>query len=131
MSLPKKPVGVYVEHRYRKTNWLYAVPILKIPRVGPGGLPNARICNLCQIAHPCKVIHLDLVEGRAIVSQGVLKTLRLANLPNLDIVGTTKTPPPLAVGGDAGRVEQNQNNRKITQWKNYKPKKGVVADAAT
>lgn len=124
----KKPLGIYIEHKHRKTNWLYAVPILKIPRIGSNGLPNTRICNLCKSAHSCKVIHLDLVEGRAIVSQGVLKTLRLANLPNLEITGTTDSPPPIKVGGKASRVEQNQDNRKILIWKPYRPK-GVAADA--
>ena len=125
-----KPVGIYIEHRFRKTDWLYLVSVWKKPFVGPDG-PMSRFCPLCRTLHFTKTVHLDLVEGRAVVSKGVLEELRMAGLPDLDIVGTTKTPPPLKVGGKAGtRVEQNQTNRKLTLWKRYKPKKGL-ADAST
>ncbi len=123
----KKPLGIYVEHRHRKTNWLYVVPIFKIPYLGPDGHPKAQLCNLCRTAHACKTIHLDLVEGRAIVSQGVLDTLRLAGLPSLDITGTTKNPPPLAVATGTSRPAQNSANRSILIWKRYKPKEASIA----
>jgi len=124
-------LGIYIEHRHRKTNWLYVVPILKIPFLGPDGNPKARLCNLCRTAHACKTYHLDLVAGRAIVSQGVLDHLRLAGLPNLDITGTTKNPPPIEVAGKRTRVEQNQDNQKILVWKPYKQKKGAPVNVAT
>lgn len=127
----KKPVGVYVEHRYRKSDWLYLVMVWKKPFVGKDGKHQSRFCELCQTLHFTKTYHLELHQGRAIVSQGVLADLRLAGLPNLDIVGTTKTPPPLAVGGKYGsRVEQNQTNRKIRIWEGYKPK-GAPVNATT
>lgn len=107
-----KPVGIYVEHRYRKTDWLYLVFVWKKK------FPKPRFCPLCQTLHFTKTVHLDLVQGRAIVSKGVLEELCMAGLPDLDVVGTTSTPPPLAVGGSTGgRVEQNQTNRTIRIWK--------------
>ncbi len=127
-------IGIYIEHRHRKTNWLYAVPIPKIPYRGPDGYPKARFCRLCRTAHAFKTIHLDLIDGRAIVSQEVVNALRSAGLPNLDIVGSTKDPPPIRVGGaarGASRVEQNQTNLKLTIWKPYKPKKGALVNVAT
>lgn len=126
-----KPLGIYIEHRYRKTNWLYLVSVWKKPFIGPDGKPMSKFCPLCQTLHFTKTVHLDLVQGRAIVSTGVLEELRMAGLPNLDIVGTTKTPPPLTIGGNRGaRPAQNQTNRHIKVWKNYKPK-GVPAHAGT
>ncbi len=126
-----KPLGIYIEHRYRKFDWLYLVMVWKKPFIGPDGKPMSRFCELCQTLHFTKTVHLDLVQGRAIVSTGVLEELRMAGLPDLDIVGTTKIPPPLMVGSKRGaRPAQNQTNRQIKVWKNYKPK-GVPAHAST
>ncbi len=126
-----KPVGIYVEHRYRKTDWLYLVMVWKKPYVGSDGVHESRFCPLCQTLHFTKTYHLELHQGRAIVSTGVLEDLRLAGLPDLDVVGSTATPPPLMVAGNrGGRVEQNQTNRKLTIWEDHKPK-GVLADAST
>ena len=123
-------LGIYVEHQYRKTDWLYLVSVFKKPFIGPDGLPMSKFCPLCQTLHFTKTVHLDLVQGKAIVSKGVLEELRMAGLPDLDVVGTTETPPGLAVGGKTGRPEQNQKHRKIRIWKGYKPK-GVPANAST
>ena len=131
----KKPLGIYIEHRYRKTNWLYLVSIWKKPFIGPDGKPMSKFCPLCRTLHFTKTYHLDLVEGRAIVSKGSLDDLRSAGLPNLDIKGTTENPPPLRVGeGATSRPEQNLENRKILTFKRYKaktyiPKIGVLTDA--
>lgn len=131
----KKPLGIYVEHRFRKTNWLYLVMVWKKPYLDPNGRRMSRFCPLCQTLHFTKTYHLDLVEGRAIVSKDSLDDLRLAGLPNLDITGTTKNPPPLRVGkGATSRPEQNLENRKILTWKRYTPKPyipkiGVLTDA--
>ena len=133
-----KPLGIYIEHRYRKSNWLYLVMVWKKPFISKiDGKPMSRFCELCQVLHFTKTVHLDLVEGRAIVSIGVLEELRMAGLPDLDIVGTTKTPPPLKTGGThvGSRPEQNLVNRGILVWKPYKPKryipKGVPVNAST
>ena len=120
-----KPLGIYIEHRYRKTNWLYLVMVWKKPFIAQAtGKPKSRFCPLCQTLHFTKTVHLDLVEGRAIVSKGVLEELKMAGLPDLDIVGTTKTPPPLKTGGTqvGSRPEQNLANRSILSWQRYKPK---------
>jgi len=127
-----KPLGIYIEHRHRKTNWLYMVMVWKKPYLDPNGKRMTRFCELCQTPHFTKTYHLDLVEGRAIVSKGSLDDLRLAGLPNLDIVGTTKDPPPLRVGeGATSRPEQNLANRSILIFKRYTPKpytpKGVLS----
>jgi hypothetical protein len=126
-----KPVGVYVEHRFRKSDWLYLVMVWKKPFVRSDGTKVSRFCPLCQTLHFTKTVHLDLVEGRAIVSSGVLEELKMAGLPDLDIVGTTAVPPGLKVGDAGSRVEQNQTNRQIKVWKPYKPKKGVPVNANT
>lgn len=124
----KKPLGVYVEHRYRKSNWLYLVSVWKKPFTRKNGETVSKFCPLCQTLHFTKTVHLDLVAGRAIVSEGVLEELRMAGLPDLDITGTTKNPPPLRVGGKAtSRPEQNLANRKILVYKPYRPK-GVLAN---
>ncbi len=125
-----KPLGIYIEHRYRKTNWLYLVMVWKKPYLDPNGKPMNRFCELCQTLHFTKTYHLRLVEGRAIVSKGVLDDLWSAGLPDLDITGTTDNPPPLTVGDGRIRQEQDQTNREIHVWKNYKPK-GVPANAIT
>ena len=131
-----KPLGIHIEHRFRKTDWLYLVMVWKKPFVGPDGKPMSKFCPLCQTLHFTKTVHLDLVEGRATVSTGVLEELKMAGLPDLDIVGTTKTPPPLKVGPRVtSRPEQNLTNRQILVWKPYTPKiyqpKGVPVHAST
>ena len=132
----KKPLGIYIEHRFRKTNWLYLVMVWKKPYLDPNGKRMSRFCELCQTLHFTKTYHLDLVEGRAIVSKGSLDDLRLAGLPDLDITGTTDNPPPLKVGaGATSRPEQNLANRSILTFKRYKPKPYIpkligVLDAA-
>ena len=133
---PKKPLGIYIEHRFRKANWCYLVMVWKKPYLDPNGRRMSRFCPLCQTLHFTKTYHLDLVEGRAIVSKGALDDLRLAGLPDLDIKGTTDNPPPLKVGGNAAsRPEQNLDNRSILVWRSYKPKsytrKGVSTDAVS
>ncbi len=131
----KKPLGIYIEHRFRKTNWLYLVPIWKKPYIGSDGIHESKFCPLCRTLHFTKTYHLDLVEGRAIVSKESLDDLRSAGLPNLDIRGTTDNPPPLRVGDGTSRPEQNLENRKILTWKRYTPKPyipkiGVLTDAS-
>ena len=38
----KKPLGIYVEHRFRKTNWLYLVMVWKKPYLDPNGKRMSR-----------------------------------------------------------------------------------------
>ncbi len=129
-----KPLGIYIEHRHLKTNWLYTVPVWKKPYIGSDGIHESKFCPLCQTLHFTKTYHLRLVEGRAIVSKGVLDDLRLAGMPDLDITGTTDNPPPLTVGDGRTRPEQDQTNRSLLVYKKYKPKvylpKGVPVNAS-
>lgn len=99
--------GIRLRHRYHR-NTLYLVPVLKKPT------PKARTCNLCKVTHPCKTVHLHLNEGNVTVSEGVLADLKLAGLPDLDILGEVKQPPTLRT--DILRAAQDAVHRKVTVW---------------
>lgn len=100
--------GVRIRHRFHRGNLLYLVPLLAKPIKG-------RHCPLCQTEHGCKTIHLELRDGAAIVSTGVLADLQSAGMPDLDIVGEVVAPPTLRAGS-MSRVRQDQRNERITQW---------------
>ena len=88
------------------------VPIISQP------IPNARPCSVCKISHLCKTVHLSLSPtGSAIVSEGVLNLLRTAGMPDLDVVGSTPTPPPVYVGRNAKpRAEQDHKTYAHRLW---------------
>ena len=62
--------------------------------------------------HMVKTIHLWLDDtGSCIVSEGVLKSLRLAGMPGLDAENDVINPPPLSVGPP--REQQDHDSRAI------------------
>jgi hypothetical protein len=72
-------------------------------------------CNLCVgVHHYGKTTHLWLGPGGdCLVSEGVLEELRRAGMPNLQVIGSTATPPPLTIGRGSARHIQENTNRKI------------------
>jgi hypothetical protein len=88
---------------------LYLVPVLKKP------IKRPRKCPVCHTPHPCKTVHLHLVEGDAIVSSGVLAELKMAGMPDLDVVEVVARPPALEIGR-VSRQEQDQRNRKVVKY---------------
>ncbi len=38
----QEPLGIYIEHRFNKTNWLYLVPVWKKPYLDPNGKRMSR-----------------------------------------------------------------------------------------
>lgn len=101
--------GIRVRHRFHHGSILYLVPVLKKP------FPKAKKCPLCRSFHGCKTIHLHLVEGDVIVSEGVLADLRSAGMPDLDVVEVVAKPPTLKIG-KVSRQEQDQKHRKVVQY---------------
>jgi len=101
--------GVVVQHRKHRSAILVLVPVVGIP------IPNARPCPVCGVAHLCKTVHLSLSPtGSAIVSEGVLKLLRMGGMPDLDVVGSTDTPPPIIVG-EKTKPRAVQNHKSYSQ----------------
>ena len=56
------------------------------------------------------------MTGACIVSEGVLEHLKMAGMPELDIVADIVNPPPITFGGK-DRFQVDQENSKITFWK--------------
>jgi hypothetical protein len=70
------------------------------------------ICPSCHLVHPVKTVHLWLDDtGACIVSQGVLEDLRKAGMPELETFEEVKNPPPLAIG--VQREKQDQQARQL------------------
>lgn len=105
-------VGVVIQHRTIRSSALVLVPVISQP------MGNPRPCPVCKISHLCKTVHLSLSPtGSAIVSEGVLKLLRTAGMPELDVVGSTQTPPTVQVGRDAKpRAEQDHKSYAHRLW---------------
>lgn len=99
--------GIRIRHRYHR-NILYLVPDLKKPH-------RPIMCPTCHTVHACKTTHLHLVNGAAIVSEGVLKDLQEAGMPDLDVVEVVAQPPTLEVGR-MSRQEQDQRHGRIRRW---------------
>jgi len=70
-------------------------------------------CNICPgVHHYGKTTHLWMEpDGTCLVSKGVLEELRRAGMPQLTVVGSTKTPPTLTVGMHTRTQLDNQNRR--------------------
>lgn len=67
--------------------------------------------------HLCKTIHLSLSpNGSAIVSEGVFADLKLAGMPDLDVVGEVKQPPKIVVGGRETRAQQDHKAYAQRVW---------------
>lgn len=102
------PSGIRVRHTGGLTSTVYLVPVLKKPyTTGPID------CPLCQTFHPVKTVHLWLEDdGGVIVSPGVLEELKMAGMPQLEIVNEVKKPPPLQLG-----VGRNNTVRERRDWR--------------
>lgn len=100
--------GIRIRHSTQRST-CHVVPVLAKP-YADGGF----VCPTCHVLHPVKAVHLWLDDrGECLVSQGVLEELRMAGMPDLQIVGGVNNPPPLLIGN---RPAVDQANRKITDW---------------
>lgn len=104
-------VGIRVKHSTLRS-CVALVPVLGKP-YPDGGFQ----CPTCRTLHPVKTVHLWLDDtGTCLVSRGVLDELRMAGMPDLEVVGHTANPPRLVVGRGSNRAQIDHSNRKITQW---------------
>lgn len=109
-KIPAKSPGIRIRHR-TKSHGIALIPINQRPIMG-----LKRNCPTCQIFHPVKTIHLYLdSDGGCLVSEGVLQDLKLAGMPDIDIVANVANPPPITIGRN--RLEVDQENSKIRYWK--------------
>lgn len=97
--------------RYMKPNsGLVTIPLLHKPFYWDS---LKKTCNLCQVSHPVKTVHLWLNDqDECLVSTGVLEQLKVAGMPDLVITGSVEKPPPLHIGRQPRQVE-DANNRRI------------------
>jgi hypothetical protein len=103
--------GIRVTHKQAR-NTVYLVPILEKPFFGQ----SIDICPLCKVTHIVKTVHLWLDGGGScLVSQGVLKDLLSAGMPDLFVTGEVVNPPPLNFGPGVTREQIDSNNRRIVQ----------------
>jgi len=71
-----------------------------------------RECVTCKTTHKVKTIHLTLgADGTCIVSEGVLDSLKLAGMPDLDYVADIVNPPPIKITGN--RLGLNTTNSRL------------------
>ena len=129
--------GIRIKHT-TLTSTCYLVPVMGKPYVRYGR-PVPMLCPLCQVLHPVKTVHLWLEpDGTVIVSPGVLDELRLAGMPDLEVVNEVQAPPPLRLGNPVSvpkftayqeaavkarrgwRQQQDKQNRRINLWWNNK-----------
>jgi len=91
---------------------IHTVPIYAKPFSGD----SFKRCPTCQVIHPVKTVHLWLDDaGTCLVSEGVLRDLQSAGMPDLAIVGEVKNPPPLNIGKERREVTDSKN-RRIRLW---------------
>ncbi len=104
-------MAVGIKIRYLKPHHgLVLVPIVSQPFQWDS---LKKVCNLCQVTHLVKTIHLWLDDtGSCLVSTGVLEQLRKVEMPDLIVVGSTKNPPPIQVGRKP-RDQVDAENRTI------------------
>lgn len=98
---------------------VHLVPLLDQPFPPRNLIPGRDECPTCHFIHPCKTVHLHLEpDNTCLVSEGVLAHLVKAGLPQaqLQVEGSTNSPPPLRIDGIALRPEIDSANRGITQW---------------
>lgn len=103
--------GIRISHKTLRS-CVALVPIMKKPFSGD----SLKKCPSCLVVHPVKTVHLWLDDaGSCLVSEGVLKDLQSAGMPELDICAEVKSPPPLHLGRMT-RPEIDHKNRRITWW---------------
>lgn len=103
--------GVLIRHATARST-CHVVPVLAKPYTD-GGF----VCPTCHVLHPVKAVHLWLNDvGECLVSEGVLGELRLAGMPDLQVVGGMKDPPPLRIMAGVTREELDNENRRVRLW---------------
>lgn len=93
-------LGIRIRHATARSTMVLVPVMVKPLAAGPADIcPGCRLIFGQQFVHPVKTVHLWLDDtGACLVSAGVLEDLKLAGLPDIQIVGHTDNPPPLAVG---------------------------------
>lgn len=125
-----KPKGIRIRRVDGRGNYCYLVPVMQKPyTTGPIDCPT------CLVLHPVKTVHLWLEpDGSVIVSPGVLTELRMAGMPELEIVNEVADAPPLRIGvGRQSSVQarrdwrpaQDNKNRTAQLWWSKLTKKGA------
>jgi len=109
--------SVQIRHRTKRGKiggQPHNVPVLSKPirSFDQFGRLLERKCPTCGVHHPCKTVHLWLDDtGACLVSAGVLADLKLAGMPNLEVVGASSTAPPIEINKPRALVDRN--NRAI------------------
>ena len=104
--------GIRIAHITAR-NVVYLVPIVAKPFVGDS--LNTDPCPTCHQVHLVKTVHLWLDgAGTCIVSEGVLKDLQTAGMPDLVVMATVVNPPALFLNG-ASRQQIDNGNRRIVR----------------
>ncbi len=100
-----------IKIRYTKpNNGLALIPIVSLPFQWDS---LKKVCNLCQVPHLVKTVHLWLDDNdECLVSTGVLERLQKAGMPDLIVTGSVDKPPPLHIGQQP-RQADDQDNRRI------------------
>lgn len=99
--------GVRIRHQVLRS-CVALVPLMHKPFAGQ----SLDTCPSCRVVHPVKTVHLWLDDaGTCIVSQGVLKDLRQAGMPELETQEEVKNPPPLSLG--VAREKQDYEARTL------------------
>lgn len=105
--------GIRIAHTTAR-NVVYLVPIVAKPFTGDS--LNNDPCPTCHMVHVVKTVHLWLDgAGSAIVSEGVLKDLQSAGMPDLVVMAEVLKPPPLHFGAGAKREQIDNGNRRIVR----------------
>ena len=111
----RQPRSIRIKHRTKRLG-IALVPIYKIPFKG-----LLRECVTCKVTHKVKTIHLTLgADGTCLVSEGVLESLKLAGMPNLDYVADIVNPPPIRITGNRLGLDDEKNSRLAVDAENNK-----------
>ena len=99
-----------IKIRYTKpNNGLALIPIVSLPFQWDS---LKKVCNLCQVPHLVKAVHLWLDDNdECLVSTGVLERLKKAGMPDLIVTGSVDKPPPLHIGRQLRQAEDANNRR--------------------
>ena len=99
-----------IKIRYTKPNsGLALIPIVSLPFQWDS---LKKTCNLCQVPHLVKTVHLWLDDNdECLVSTGVFERLKKAGMPDLEVVGSVDKPPPIHIGQQPRQSEDFSNRR--------------------